>query len=819
MDKGYLARLIKRVIIAVLFAGIPYITIRAQIVENKVVASAIVPASRNLFPLSDVRLNESQFKRIQDLDHSYLLSLEPDQLLSWFRREAGLSSKAPAYPYWESEDVWGGGPLAGHILGFYLSSMSMMYESSGDESIRQKVMYVINELKICQEAQGDGYLLATMNGRHIFEDVVNDHFTTKNAVINGTWEPVYIMNKIMLGLYNVYLTFNITDAKDILVKMADWFGYNVLDKLSYEQIQKLLVCEHGSINESFVDVYSITGNKKYIEWAKLLNDDAMLAPAAEHHDILNGWHANTQIPKFTGFERLYVYTKEKKYEKAASFFWDTVVNKHTWVIGGNSTGEHFFPVKEFEQRVTNIGGAESCNSVNMMRLTEALYCAQGDMAKIDYYERVLFNHILANYDPEEGMCTYFTSMRPGHYRLYGTKYHSFWCCTGTGMEAPAKFGKMIYSYNSSQLYVNLFIASELNWREKGITLIQDTDFPNQNEVNIIVKSGSDVNFTLNIRNPHWNKSRKMVVHVNGERKAVKENEEGYIQLNRLWNIGDRIQISLEPRIALEYLKGSEKFAAFLYGPIVMAAKVNSDDLKKKDDFRLARRTVASEEIPMLKAYALIGRLDKVLENVCKKDTKELILKCSSKVASSQFELIPFNQIHFKRYEIYFPVYKTRTDYEEAYAKEEKVILENDFIERNTVDRVRLYSPHSEMEHKLDGVNTKIGNAHGHPWRHADNGGYFMYEMSVIPNVKQSICLRFIKTDRGKRIFNVLVNGSIIATLDHCVPKNISGLFYYEIVQIPENLIKNKKSITVKLQANKEQIAGSIFDLRILKIDD
>lgn len=791
-------------------------SVNANVVGNNIVSSPIVAAQRTLFPLTDVRLHDSQFKDIQELDHAYLLSLNPDRLLSWFRREAGLTSKAPAYPFWESENVWGAGPLSGHILGFYLSSMSMMYEATADEEIKSKINYVLSELKACQDAQGDGYLLATMNGRHIFEDVIEGNFRTDNPTINGVWEPVYIMNKIMLGLYNVYLSFDMPLAKDILIKMADWFGSSVLDKLDYEQIQKLLVCEHGSINESFVDVYAITGDKKYLEWAKLLNDEDMLIPASEQRDILNGWHANTQIPKFTGFEKVYGYTKEQKYRDAVSFFWKTVINKHTWVIGGNSTGEHFFPIEEFERRVTNIGGPESCNSVNMMRLTETLYCNDADMSKIDYYERVLFNHILSNYDPCEGMCAYFTSMRPGHYKIYGTKFHSFWCCTGTGMEAPAKFGKMIYAYHHSDLYVNLFIPSEVNWKNKGVTLLQQTRFPNRNEVDFTVKVRKNVRFALNIRNPHWAHSQNMVVTINGKKSILNTDEAGYIRLDRVWKEGDKVSISLTPQITVEPLMGSNKYAAFLYGPIVLAAKVDNHDLTRDDDYRLARRTVASEEIPILKAYALIGELDKLPDRVHRKDTEELSFAYTGQMASSEFELIPFNRIHFSRYEVYFPLYQTRADYEVAFANEQAKILENTDIEKRTVDRVRLYSPDSEMEHKQDGVNTHTGNSYGHAWRNAVEGGYVMYRMSVVPEQRQSICIRFMKVDLGKRVFDILVDGHSIATLNHSQPPKASGSFYYETIQIPQSLIGNKRYISVKLQAKKDSRVDNIFDLRIIK---
>lgn len=790
----------------------------AEAADTKIVVNPVQPTQRTLFPLTDVRLGDSQFKDIQELDHAYLLSLEPERLLSWFRREAGLAPDAPAYPFWESEDVWGGGPLAGHIMGFSLSSMSMMYEATGDEALKRKIEKMVRGLKECQDAQGDGYLLATINGRRIFEEVVSGKFTTNNPTINGVWEPVYIMNKIMLGLYNAYLSCDLPQAKDVLVKMADWFGYQVLDKLSYEQIQELLVCEHGSINESYITVYEITGDEKYLKWAKLLNDEDMLIPAAEERDVLNGWHANTQIPKFTGFEKVYNYTQEDKYTRAAQFFWETVVDKHTWVIGGNSTGEHFFPVDQFEKRVPSDGGPESCNSVNMMRLTETLYQDYGRMKMVDYYERVLYNHILANYDPHEGMCTYYTSMRPAHYRIYGTQHHSFWCCTGTGMEAPAKFGKMIYAHQGSELYVNLFMPSELNWKDKGVKLVQNTDFPDNNKVGFVINTAAGVHFTLNIRKPHWSIAKKMTVWVNGKKMQLAPNTEGYVQLDRSWSNGDKVEVELTPQVTVEYLKGSDKYAAFLYGPIVLAAKVDNNGLEEAYSFRFPKRTVATLEIPMLTAPALIGSLDKIKKAVSRKSDKELVFECSSEVASTTFELIPFNRIHFNRYAIYFPLYKQMKDYQAVYEQEKKTIQENEMLQANTVDHVLIQSPLSESDHKLAGVNMDWGEAYGRSWRHASNGGYFMYQMAVLPDVPQSFYMQFINTDEGARVFDVLVDGKQIATIDRCQPKDIPDLFYYEVVSLPKELLSGKKTVTVKLHAKKNNTVGGLFDIRIVKVE-
>ncbi len=271
--------------------------------------NAVLPVREDkihLFSLEDVRITDGRFLQVQDLDHEYLLTLEPDRLLSWFRREAGLMQKQEPYPYWESEEAHLGWPLAGHILGFYLSSMSMMYQTTGDARILERLTYVLDELKTCQDANRNGYLLPTLKGKELFKQVHERKFTTSTwaiiVTVDGkqqtTWEPVYVMNKIMLGLYDVYTMCGLEQAKPILIKMADWFGTDILDVLSHDDIQKLLYCEHGSINESYVNVYELTGDEKYLRWAEKLNDEKMWVPMSKGEDMLIGWHANTQIPKF-----------------------------------------------------------------------------------------------------------------------------------------------------------------------------------------------------------------------------------------------------------------------------------------------------------------------------------------------------------------------------------------------------------------------------------------------------------------------------------------------------------------------------------------
>ncbi len=618
--------------------------------QKQIVSKPIHEPARELFDLKDIRVTDPQMVNIQNLNHDYLMSLEIDRFLAWYRREVGLSQQGYVpYPSWESEDIWGGGTLAGHMLGFWFSSMAMSYEATGDEDVIAKVEYALKSLRECQEADGEGFIGAQENIKELFAEVAKGNFQTSNPLINEFWAPVYLINKLLLGMYDVYLTFNMPLAKTIMVDLADWFGTSVIDKLDHEQIQRLLVCEHGSINESFVNVFAVTGEQRFLDWANRLNDEDMWVPAAESRDVLHGWHANTQIPKFTGFERIYTYTDNKDFHNAARFFWQTVVDRHTWANGGNSMGEHFFPIEEFEKKITGTGGPESCNSVNMMRLTEALYQSDGDMKYVDYYERVLLNHILANYDPVEGMCVYFTSMRPTHYKVYASKYESFWCCTGTGIQAPAKLGKMIYAKAQDALFVNLYVASTVNWEEKGMTISQNTKFPVENHVTFkIEECGQSKNALIALRHPWW--SEEVSVTVNGQSQDLKE-ENGYVLLEREWRQNDEITITLQPTLRAETIKGGSHYFAFFYGPIMLGTRIEDNSLTMADH-RQTRNTIATKVIPLENAPEIEPDVQALIASM-KRDDKDGVLRfyVPEEHATKAFYFEPYNNIHFSRYAV------------------------------------------------------------------------------------------------------------------------------------------------------------------------
>ena len=780
----------------------------------------------NLFPLSDVRITQGPFLQVQELDHEYLLTLEPDRLLSWFRREAGLVSKQEPYPYWESEDVWrGGGPLAGHILGFYLSSMSMMYQTTGDERIIERLTYVLDEMKTCQDANGNGYLLATINGKPLFEQIRKGEFSANGGSIfttidgkkTSTWEPVYIMNKIMLGLYNAYTMCGLEQAKPILIKMADWFGTEVIDVISHDVIQRLLVCEHGSINESYINVYELTGDEKYLRWAEKLNDERMWIPLSKGEDILVGWHANTQIPKFTGFNTVSKYNGDEKLSAAARNFWDIVVAKHTWVNGSNSCGEHFFPQSDFKRKATVYGGPESCNSVNMMRLTESLYQSFPKMEQIDFYENVLFNHILANYETEQGMCVYFTSMRPAHYKMYSTKYDSFWCCTGTGFEAPAKFGKMIYARKGdSELYVNMFIPSTLDWKERGVKLTQATRYPDENVSVLTIDTPEPKEFSLNIRVPKWIEAGSMTVEVNGV-KVQEPIAAPYVTLSRKWTSGDTVRIAFEPKLEVAPMVDTERFYSVKYGAIVLASKVGTNNLRDHD-FRQARQTVGTIMAPISDAPTLFGTPEEIIRNMKKQPGDQLAFTYTGLDGKTAL-LVPFHRIQFSRYAVYFNHAK---DMEEYRDKVQFNTWEVDpQLAYRTLQSVLIGIPKSENARSLrtGGANMCVPLDDMRFWRRAYSGGWFSYTFEKPrEDVNIALNLTIRVTDQDIAGADVFVNDTLIWTMDRTpqTTKVMSTTFITREIPIPADVYKNSDTLTVKIASKNGLMTGDVMDIRIVK---
>ncbi len=773
-----------------------------------------VPTNTHLFRLSDVTLLESAFRQSQDRNQEYLLSVDPDRLLAWFRREAGLTPKAPVYGGWESEAVAGPNQsLPGAICGFYLSSMANCYGNTHDPQIRERLIYLVAGLAECQQIIGDGYVLPTKNGHQLFERVASGEIVTTNALIDGVWEPTYVLNKIMLGLYDVWMSLGIEQARTILLLVADWFGTKVLDPLNDEQVQRLLVCEHGSLNESFVKCFLLTRDEKYLAWAKRLNDHNMLDPLSAGKDILDGWHANTQIPKFTGFHTLYRQTGDVRFKDAAVNFWTIVTRNRSWVNGGNSTGEHFFPADQTTERMLAAVGPESCNTVNMLRLTETLFEDSASAGLADYYERAIFNHVLPVHEPHRGMCAYFTSMRPGHYRVYSSEVDSFWCCLGTGIQSASRYGRFIYAKGEDALYVNLFIPSEVRWQEAKVTIRQKTSFPDEGQSTLYISTAKSRRFSLFLRHPGWLDTQTLTLRINGQVQRLASKPCSYLGVNRVWNDGDQVDIELPMDLHLEPLRGSSEYFAMLCGPIVLVGELGTKDLETEEFYRkmdqVPHHSISFSETPLLS-----GTSTQILESIRRKDNGRLAFSLNCPDQGTAISLSPLFRLGFQRYIIYWRMLPNETSRQRLRDALASLGAKRTEVRVRAMDTVIAGDATSETAHKFEDVSTKIGVEEEQPWRRATSGGWMSYQLAVQPSTDQQLWIEYHGAEFEPNRFTILVNGQRLSAEEDL--KNFDlPVRYVKPYRIPAKLIGSLDCVTIKLQATWPSATPRIFALSMV----
>ena len=758
--------------------------------QAKMLAPNKVTAKVYPFALSDVRLLAGPFKHAQDLDAAYLLRLEPDRLLSRFRTNAGLKPKAAIYGGWESQGV------SGHTLGHYLSACSLMYASTGDARYNERVRYIVGELDACQKAGGDGFLGAMPNGREIFAKVAVGDISSAGFDLNGGWVPWYNEHKTFAGLIDAYVYTGNEESKRVLVRLADW-ACKTTKVLSGEQWQKMLACEQGGMNDALAGVYALTGDPKYLELSRKFYHKAVLDPLANREDHLTGLHANTQIPKVIGAARLYELTGEDKYHTIASFFWDVVTKERSYVIGGNSDGEHFPPKEEMSK---HIGPAttETCNTYNMLKLTRHLFSWNPLPEYADYYERALYNHILASQNPDDGMMCYYVPLKTGVPKAFSTPFDSFWCCTGTGMENHAKYGDSIYFRSAANdLYVNLFIASELRWADKGVTVRQNTDYPAKPSTRLAFTCRKPTELVLHLRRPLW-AMKAYTVTVNGVRQSIRSKPGSYVTMRRTWKSGDVIEVSMPMTIRAEPMKDDVRKVALLYGPVVLAADV--------DPAGPPPVIVADEN-------GAISAIKPVPGKPLTFTASGRVFRVAGAPPEKSLTLRPFYAVFKSPAIVYWDTFS-----EAAWnAKQTEYLAEQARlrdIEVRTTDSVQVGEMQSERDHRFDGLNTATGEFMGRKWRHATDGGWFLFELKIDPKVPMDLVCTYWGSERGNREFDLMVNSSSVAS--EVLDNNKAGVFYDKTYQLPSEITKGRESLYIRFQAHPGKIAGGLYGCRAVR---
>lgn len=768
---------------------------------------SVVPPKAALFPLEDVRLLPGPFQRAQDTDRAYLLKLNPDRLLAGMRLSAGLAPKAAHYGGWDE----GGSGSVGH----YLSACAQMAQATGDPAVRRRVDYVVSEMAAIQKANGDGGLYPSPWDKGWFAKLAGGRVQTLSTT------PWYTTHKTMAGLRDAWLLCGNAQARDVLTKMGDW-AIHVTAKLTNAQWQDMLgppgtMGEHGGPHEVLADIYAVTGDRKYLAVAERFKHDVIFDPLARGDaSVLNGQHANTEIPKFVGYERIYELTGQPSWHAAALNFWNDVTSEHTWANGGNSQWEHFFAPTEFGGKVNEVCGPETCNTYNMLKLTQALYTVQPSARYMDYYERALYNHILPSQAPGGGF-VYYTPMRPGHYRVFSRPFDAFWCCVGTGMENHGKYGQMIYARANNRLYVNLYIPSVLTWKERGLTLRQDTTFPETPRTRLTLTVRRPKKLTLRLRCPGWETPGAMTVRINGTPVRAAARPGSFLDVSRVWKSGDTVDVALPMRVTTEPLPGSPNYAAFFYGPVLLAGPLGTEGLTRDDFYgggpfnspgQLAQKAVPRSHVP-----TLIGDPARAASRIMRAPGPALAFHTKGLGRPGDVALVPFYTLFFQRYALYWP-FQSAAAFNEERRRRAAEEREAATLEARTVDRVLVGDAASEAAHALASDRSRTGSA-GAPFAHwrDSEGGWFSYRLGVPTDGPVAVRCTYFGGDTG-RAFDILVDGHAIATQTLTGPR--PGEFLAVSYPIPPELTRGRTRITVRFAAKPGSLAGGVLDCRTVR---
>jgi uncharacterized protein len=510
------------------------------------------------FPMKQVRLGQGPCKIAMEADRQYLHSLPPDRLLHTFRVNVGIPSSVQPLGGWEAPEC----ELRGHYAGgHYLSAAALMYATSGDEELKNKANTVVAGLGECQAALKSGYLSA-------FPAEFFDRLRERQRV----WAPFYTIHKIMAGLLDMYVYTGNEQALEMLQKMGDWTaGYT--GSLSYEHMQRVLGTEFGGMGEVLSNLYAVTGKELYLEVAQRFDKRQFFDPLAAHRDELKGLHVNTHIPQVIAAARYYELTGDHRYRDIAQYFWDEVVSERSYCTGGTSNGESWNT--EPGKLSTELGPSttECCCAYNMMKLARHLFGWSADARLMDYYERTLFNHRLGTINPEDGTMMYYLPLASGYWKTFGKPFDSLWCCTGTGSEEYAKLTDTIYFHDDDSLYVNLYIDSQLEWPEKGLHVRQETRFPEEQGTTLTISGKNPVRLGINLRVPYWAQGGS--IKINGATLPAFASPSSYLTLNRVWNPGDKIELSLPMGLHIDSMPDDQTIQAAMYGPLVLAGRFDA----------------------------------------------------------------------------------------------------------------------------------------------------------------------------------------------------------------------------------------------------
>ena len=765
------------------------------------------------FPLGDITLLDGPLKHARDLNVQVLLKYDCDRMLAPYRKEAGLQPRKPSYPNWDGLD--------GHVGGHYLTALAIN-AATGNEECRKRMEYMISELQLVLDANNQrheawchNYIGGVPNSAKMWTAFSKGDF----GPYFGTWAPFYNIHKMYAGLRDAWLYCGNEQAKNLFLKFCDW-AVDITRDLNDEQMERMLGNEHGGMNEVLADAYAITGEQKYMDCARRFSHKMLLVPLENGKDCLDNMHANTQIPKVIGYQRIAELAHDMQYYNASEYFWEIVTRQRSLAFGGNSRREHFPTKENCIDYINDIDGPESCNTYNMLKLTEDLNRVKPNGMYGDFYETAMFNHILSAQHPQHGGYVYFTPARPRHYRNYSAPNKAMWCCVGTGMEDHGKYGQFVWTHDkgvkaeNDALYVNLFVASELNWKDRKMVIRQQTAFPYA-ETSVVEVAKGKGTFILKVRKPSWCDDFT-VKGVGFDADSYEEN--GFVCIKRKWKKGDQVKISMPMHAYIKPMVNVPQYVAIMYGPIMLGMKTGNEDMRSliADDSRFGQyaggKKLALDKAPIL----LPKHLDDIAKDLKPIPGKPLHFKLATHMENAiEGELQPFFEIHDSRYMMYWLAlgendYKA---YMQKLADEEKA---RQALENRTVDKVSPGEQQPETDHRMETDNSEKGNTEGVFFRDAKDGHYFSYLMQTKGETDLSLQLKFWGQDEWRTSeFDIYIDDRLLTSVNNSHRWRTTQFKTVDYA-IPSELVKGKKEVRVKFVAHKGKQVGQIYGVRLVK---
>jgi len=583
-------------------------------------------------PPGQVKLLPSMFQHRFDLNRRYLMSLRSENLLQNHYMEAGLWG-----PRFNPEDChWGWESptcqVRGHFLGHWLSAAARIYANAGDAEVRSKADWIVSELARCQKENG-GEWAGSIPEKYL------------DWVVRGkpVWAPHYTLHKTLMGLCDMAIYAGNEQALDILVKWARWF-YRWTEQFSREQMDNILDVETGGMLEVWANLVALTGKKEHLELMKRYDRPRLFEPLLAGEDVLTNMHANTTIPEIHGAARAWEVTGEERWRRIVEAYWRLAVTERgAYCTGGQTCGEIWTPPGEFSARLGD-KNQEHCAVYNMMRLAEYLLRWTGDVSYADYWERNLYNGILAQQNPDTGMVAYFLPLRAGSVKKWGTPTEDFWCCHGTLVQAHAMYANNIYCDDSEGLVVWQYIPSGLAWEWNGVTVRatltnepQSTSprRPTSAAYELRIECDQSCEFTLRLRMPWWLRDQPDIA-VNGERQDIAVRPSSFVTLRRTWK-RDVVHVELPKELSACPLPDAPDMVAFMDGPVVLAGLCDEE-----------RSLHGDQDHP-----------EAILAPDNEREWSEWLPGYRTRNQPQNLRFIPLYEVRDEHYAIYFPIQKPR----------------------------------------------------------------------------------------------------------------------------------------------------------------